>query len=540
MMERNLKGKSKLHSGITLVALVITIVILIILAVISINAVFGDNGLLSTTEMGATEHRGGRVEEEVAMWKGETKAGQYGSASTRTKEEVIDELLKQGLLTEEEAKQAREQGQVTIGSKTIYFTEDSQTSINYDHIMDKDSNIKVETYSVLDQTGKTKIEGMKKYPLAQSDNTVNSVITSFDSNLSITGDPNSYGACVLGSNYRRLASAEDWETNSNHGLFTLEFATNAKEIALSASGTLRISVDENDGKGYMHTNEQGYIDKEADKRNLGQHGYEPTQFKYYIITFPDAKDRNIKIELKGGIANLYANDEEGKYAIKAIDRTSKTIMFVGDSWTTGCTQIDGELGEIQYLSYPTVIGDNLGMTTMNCGVGGTGYTKDCAPDLTNYQERFKETFENCKLDPDVIVVCGGGNDVSQVKWANKTMEYVINSAKSCLKYIREQKPTTKVIVFGTEFGNSERYNNSKDLLGQLDSALKESAKENNMCFVDFINGKAYDEEGQLVYDGDGPFVSDASDVLPGDVHLTFEGYKKMGDKLTPIVAQLIK
>ncbi len=529
-----------MSSGITLVALVVTIIILIILATISIGAVLGEDGLIGKAEMGSEEYRRSRVEEQTDIWKGELELSKYRPSATRTKDQLIDDLLKQGLLTAEEAKQAKENGQVTIGGKTIYFTEGSEGSINYDHIMDEKSDTKVEVYSVLDSNGQAKIGGMKKYPLAQSDNTVNSVITSFDSNLSITGDPNSYGACVFGFNYRRLDSAEDWRTDSSHGLFTLEFATNAKEIAFSASGTLRISVDENDGKGYMHTNEQGYIDKEADKRNLGQHGYEPTQFKYYIITFPDAKDRNIKIELKGGIANLYANDEGGKYEIKAIDRTSKTIMFVGDSWTTGCTQIDGELGEIQYLSYPTVIGDNLGMTTMNCGVGGTGYTKDCAPDLTNYQERFKETFENFKLDPDVIVVCGGGNDVSQVKYAGKTMESVISSAKSCLEYIRQQKPTTKVIVFGTEFGNSDRYNNSKDLLGQLDSALKDSAKENNMCFVDFINGKAYDEEGQLVYDGDGPFVSDASDVLPGDVHLTFEGYKKMGDKLTPIVAQLIK
>ena len=67
MIERNLKGKSKLHSGITLVALVITIVILIILAVISINAVFGDNGIIAQAELAAEKTEDSKENEQKVM-----------------------------------------------------------------------------------------------------------------------------------------------------------------------------------------------------------------------------------------------------------------------------------------------------------------------------------------------------------------------------------------------------------------------------------------------------------------------------------------
>ena len=41
------KFKSKKEKGITLVALVVTIVVLIILSTVSINTMFGDNGIIS-------------------------------------------------------------------------------------------------------------------------------------------------------------------------------------------------------------------------------------------------------------------------------------------------------------------------------------------------------------------------------------------------------------------------------------------------------------------------------------------------------------
>ena len=62
------KNNSK---GITLIALVITIVILIILAVITVNAVFGENGLLNQANKGAEEYSKSDVKERVTLLIGE-------------------------------------------------------------------------------------------------------------------------------------------------------------------------------------------------------------------------------------------------------------------------------------------------------------------------------------------------------------------------------------------------------------------------------------------------------------------------------------
>ena len=55
------------NKGITLVALVITIVILIILAVISINAIFGDNGLITSAQKGRKEQEKAEARERLEL-----------------------------------------------------------------------------------------------------------------------------------------------------------------------------------------------------------------------------------------------------------------------------------------------------------------------------------------------------------------------------------------------------------------------------------------------------------------------------------------
>ncbi len=57
----------KKKNGITLIALVVTIVILIILATISINAIIGDNGLITNAKRAETEYTHAKVWEAMEM-----------------------------------------------------------------------------------------------------------------------------------------------------------------------------------------------------------------------------------------------------------------------------------------------------------------------------------------------------------------------------------------------------------------------------------------------------------------------------------------
>ena len=65
MINKNLSEnrRAKKNSGITLIALVVTIVVLIILATVSILAVFGDNGIIARAQKAKDTHEAGKADE---------------------------------------------------------------------------------------------------------------------------------------------------------------------------------------------------------------------------------------------------------------------------------------------------------------------------------------------------------------------------------------------------------------------------------------------------------------------------------------------
>mgnify|MGYP004528389081 CR=1 FL=1 len=122
-------NKIKNTKGITLISLVITIIVLLILAGVSIAMLTGKNGLITRAQDAAEETRGASVEEERDLWKANQALDEYTSASSEGLPDLINRLVKQGLLKENEKDQIlgneekgiEATGQVTIGSKTIVF-----------------------------------------------------------------------------------------------------------------------------------------------------------------------------------------------------------------------------------------------------------------------------------------------------------------------------------------------------------------------------------------------------------------------------------
>ena len=63
----------KKQNGITLVALVISIIVMLILAGVSINAIMGENGVLSRAQYASFMSEMAAVEEAVQLWKVKVK-----------------------------------------------------------------------------------------------------------------------------------------------------------------------------------------------------------------------------------------------------------------------------------------------------------------------------------------------------------------------------------------------------------------------------------------------------------------------------------
>ena len=75
---KKIKGQ---ESGITLLALVITITILLILAGISLRVVTGEKGIIKNIELAEKAYRIARVEEEIKLIVAEVEIDKYGKGT---------------------------------------------------------------------------------------------------------------------------------------------------------------------------------------------------------------------------------------------------------------------------------------------------------------------------------------------------------------------------------------------------------------------------------------------------------------------------
>ena len=144
-MNENTIFKLKSNRGITLVALVITIVILIILATISINALFGNNGLINRAQMAKEEQSHANVKEAFTI-----KQGDYTIDKAKGNSKGFIEYIK----SEDGKSVLRENGEIdvikltgikqSLGNGTnksdVYMVESTDGKTYYLRYYDKEGN----------------------------------------------------------------------------------------------------------------------------------------------------------------------------------------------------------------------------------------------------------------------------------------------------------------------------------------------------------------------------------------------------------------
>jgi flagellar basal body-associated protein FliL len=79
------KNQIKKIGGITLIALIVTIIVLLILAGITINALFGDNGILSTAEETKFKSDVSQIKEELNLYVNANKIDDVATNASKTK-----------------------------------------------------------------------------------------------------------------------------------------------------------------------------------------------------------------------------------------------------------------------------------------------------------------------------------------------------------------------------------------------------------------------------------------------------------------------
>ena len=183
--------KGSKQSGITLVALVVTVVVLLILAGVSINFVLDNNGIITKAGEAKDKSYIEAIEEAKALWT--------------TTDSLADYLFKQGVITEEEKTIVENNGEIKKGNYSISF----------------------------ERTVKTVVEALNDGDLAVGD-WVNYNVTELASNV-IATDTANYDAA--NKKYTSLSTNTGWSANQTYSLNNNEKAVNWRILGLSEDGT---------------------------------------------------------------------------------------------------------------------------------------------------------------------------------------------------------------------------------------------------------------------------------------------------------------
>ncbi|MBR3134747.1 MAG: leucine-rich repeat domain-containing protein [Clostridia bacterium] len=117
-----MKRFNEKESGITLVALVVTMIVLLVLAGVTVQIVFGNNGLIERTKTVSEAARAGEINDRILMEAGSNLGAEHIGEIKKTRGQFIDELYSEGKLKDEEVEELEGTDVITIGGITVDFS----------------------------------------------------------------------------------------------------------------------------------------------------------------------------------------------------------------------------------------------------------------------------------------------------------------------------------------------------------------------------------------------------------------------------------
>ena len=337
--------------------------------------------------------------------------------------------------------------------------------------------------------------------------TVNDVYTSFNSQLVQVNPYFPKYHYIHGIN--NIVNASSKSAN----FYTIEFDIDCQEfeIKLQYTGTnqFRIIVDDE----YVSYN----VTKESDFSGTVDKTY------FYKVTFDSKKKRNIKIEITGVFGGVYINSNDE--ITKTTRKSNPKAVWIGTSITEG----SAGTGSSMY-GFPNIVSSMLGLECINDGLGATGYI--ATADDTRYAFYDRLQYNIIDRQPEIAIIEGGIND-----WNYET-NLIVEEADKCYKYIKENAPNTNLIIIGV-FWPKGSYS---DKVKEVNEELRKTALDNNLPFIDLLNGQTIDKDGNVITDNKGPYITgtgcvvnekndgNADSYISSDTtHPTIEGHEYLGN-----------
>ena len=340
-----LRKKLKNTKGITLIALVVTIIILLILAGISIAMLTGNNGVLTQGQRAKEETRIASVEETVKLYK----QGKYIDFATKTTtenaNEVLEDLKKQKLLSEDEID--RENEIITIKRKDGSIAKEIQygtLTINISKTPEKEKAVRVtlkvesvEGTKALNVNSQEDMENFFNKSEDEKKDLIKRIYPTYINEIT-KNSKNPMNFKTLNDVISYLANNNKLPENSEEAFWNYVEQQGGINGLLEEVMELYYNEQNKEIKGYIVTNPDGEsLDTYIAKEN--------GEYSFTIIDIVTGKEYNRKVNVnnivkpqKGTLAYMYEKAEE-----------------------KGCTNSDGSCTNAEHLH----IGDYVNYNPLN-------------------------------------------------------------------------------------------------------------------------------------------------------------------------------
>lgn len=344
-------------------------------------------------------------------------------------------------------------------------------------------------------------------PIINTDaGTVNDIYTSFNSTL-VQANP-------YYPKYQYIIGRNNIVKNSylDSNFYTVEFDIDCQEFEfkLQYTGTnkFRILVN-NEYVSYNVTKESNF-------------GGTVDKIYFYKVTFDSKKKRNIKIETNGIFGGVYINNNDE--ITKTTRKSNPKAVWIGTSITEGSSGTSSSM-----YGFCNIASSMLGLECINDGLGATGYIATANDTRYAFYDRLQ--YDIIDKQPEIAIIEGGIND-----WNYETNS-IVEEADRCYKYIKENAPNTNLIIIGVFWPKGSH----PDKVKEVNEELRKTALDNNLPFIDLLNGQTINKDGNVITDNKGPYITgtgcvgsekndgNADYYISSDAtHPTIEGHKYLG------------
>jgi lysophospholipase L1-like esterase len=119
-------------------------------------------------------------------------------------------------------------------------------------------------------------------------------------------------------------------------------------------------------------------------------------------------------------------------------RNNCNMVIIGDSWSVG-----GSASDTNHR-YSTLLCNRLGMTELNFGVGGAGFTRPNNTFISQVETANANTTAQQKDNTGIVLICGGVNDLRNM--SSTTAEDFLQAVVDCMNAAHNYFPDALIVL----------------------------------------------------------------------------------------------